>query len=54
MNFNDRFCVSDTFAGRQLYECMTCGAVVENTERHEEWHQEFDYLSAKAQPKGDK
>jgi hypothetical protein len=42
LNFNDRFIDSDVHAGASLYRCMTCGAVVEDTVIHEEWHQEID------------
>ncbi|MDA4119961.1 MAG: hypothetical protein OK436_05185 [Thaumarchaeota archaeon] len=42
VNFNDRFIDSEVHGGCFLYRCMTCGAVVENTWVHEEWHQEID------------
>ncbi len=42
MNFDDRFTDSDVHAGSMIYRCWTCGAVVEDTTRHEEWHQELE------------
>jgi len=44
MNFNDRFIDSGLFEGlyRSAYRCMTCGAVIEDTRRHEEWHQKLE------------
>lgn len=42
MNFNDRFSDSDVHAGCAMYRCWTCGVVVEDTARHEEWHQSLE------------
>lgn len=45
MNWDDRFIDSDVHAGAPMYRCMTCGAVVEDTTSHEEWHNQIEKLT---------
>jgi hypothetical protein len=42
MDYNDRFTDSVVHADREMWRCMTCGAVVENREAHDDWHETLE------------